>query len=111
MRFGRSCARTCPRLSVASWRVTWTRAARKNRKRSLPMSSLEMFALLELGQGRPLVHGQEHDQAASRWEAFHPLIRKLIAFGKRSLLMLALLALWEVIPRLGLIDPAFLPPF
>ena len=75
------------------------------------MSSLEMLALLELAQGRPLMHGQERDQASSIWEAFLPTIRRLIAFGKRSLLLLVLLALWEAIPRLGLTDPTFLPPF
>jgi NitT/TauT family transport system permease protein len=75
------------------------------------MSSLEMLALLELAQGRPRIHGQEPDRASSIWEAFLPTIRRLIAFGKRSLLVLALLALWEVVPRLGLTDPTFLPPF
>jgi NitT/TauT family transport system permease protein len=75
------------------------------------MSSLEMLALLELAQGRPALHGQERDQASSIWEAFLPTIRRLIAFGKRSLLLLVLLALWETIPRLGLADPTFLPPF
>jgi NitT/TauT family transport system permease protein len=75
------------------------------------MSSLEMLALLELAQGRPLMHGQERDQASSIWEAFLPTIRRLIAFGKRSLVLLVLLALWEAIPRLGLADPTFLPPF
>jgi NitT/TauT family transport system permease protein len=75
------------------------------------MSSLEMLSLLELARGRPRIHGQERDQASSIWEAFLPTIRRLIAFGKRSLLLLVLLALWETIPRLGLADPTFLPPF
>ena len=75
------------------------------------MSSLEMLSLLELAQGRPLIHGQEPDRAFSRWEALRPAIGRLVAFGKRSLLVLALLALWEAVPRLGLADPAFLPPF
>jgi NitT/TauT family transport system permease protein len=80
------------------------------------MSSLEMLALLEMAQGRPLIHGQElrgqeRDQAFSRGESLRLAVRWLIAFGKRSLLVLALLALWEVVPRLGLADPAFLPPF
>ena len=75
------------------------------------MSSLEMLALLELAQGRPLMHGQERDQASSKWESLRPAVRWLIAFGKRSLLVLALLALWEAVPRLGLADPTFLPPF
>jgi NitT/TauT family transport system permease protein len=80
------------------------------------MSSLEMLALLEMAQGRPLIHGQElrgqeRDQAFSRRESLRLAGRWLIGFGKRSLLVLALLALWEVVPRLGLADPAFLPPF
>jgi NitT/TauT family transport system permease protein len=75
------------------------------------MSSIEMLALLELAQGRPVIHGQERNQASSSREAFHPAVRWLIAFGKRSFLVLALLALWEAIPRLGLADPTFLPPF
>jgi NitT/TauT family transport system permease protein len=75
------------------------------------MSSLEMLSLLELAQGRPLIHGQEPDRAFSRWEALRPTISRLVAFGKRSLLVLALLALWEAVPRFGLADPAFLPPF
>jgi NitT/TauT family transport system permease protein len=75
------------------------------------MSSLEMLALLELAQGRPVLHGQERDHASSIWEAFLPTIRRLIAFAKRSLLLLVLLALWETIPQLGLADPTFLPPF
>jgi NitT/TauT family transport system permease protein len=70
------------------------------------MSSLEMLALLEMAQGRPLIHGQElrgqeRDQAFSRRESLRLAGRWLIGFGKRSLLVLALLALWEVVPRLG----------
>src|ERR1700753_1613702 len=84
---------------------------RSARKGSLPMSSLEMLALLEEAQGRPLIQGQARDQAFSRWEAFRPVGRWLIAFGKRSLLVVVLLALWEAVPRLGLTDPTFLPPF
>jgi NitT/TauT family transport system permease protein len=84
-------------------------AVQKSRKRSLPMSSLEMLALLELAQGRPLIHRQ--DRASSTRQAFLATVRRLIAFGKRSLLLLVLLALWEAIPRLGLADPTFLPPF
>ncbi len=36
--------------------------------------------------------------------------RWLMRFSRRSALLLALLALWEIVPRLGLADPAFLPP-
>ena len=69
------------------------------------MSSLEMLPLLELAQGHPPARGQT-GQVLLR-----PVVRRLIAFGKRSLLVLALLAVWEAVPRLGLADPAFLPPF
>ena len=69
------------------------------------MSSLELLPLLELTQGRPAVPGQ------AAHLPLRPAVSRLIAFGKRSLLVLALLALWEAVPRLGLTDPAFLPPF
>jgi NitT/TauT family transport system permease protein len=36
--------------------------------------------------------------------------RWLTRFSRRSALLLALLALWEIAPRLELADPAFLPP-
>ena len=68
------------------------------------MSSLEMLPLLELAHGYPA-----RDHAVQ--VPLRPVVRKLIAFGKRSLLVLALLGLWEAVPRLGLADPAFLPPF
>src|SRR5439155_25895334 len=51
------------------------------------------------------------DRAFRRWETLRPGLRRLVSFGRRSLLVLALLALWEAVPRLGLADPAFLPPF
>jgi NitT/TauT family transport system permease protein len=69
------------------------------------MSSLEMLPLLELAQGPPPARGQV------RHTLLRLVIRRLIAFGKRSLLVIALLAIWEAVPRLGLADPAFLPPF
>jgi NitT/TauT family transport system permease protein len=75
------------------------------------MSSLEMLSLLELAQGHPVIRGQEPDRPVRRWEALLPAVRRLAAFGKRSLLVLVLLAVWEAVPRLGLTDPAFLPPF
>lgn len=75
------------------------------------MSSLEMLSLLELAQGRPLIHGQEPERAFNRWETLRPVFRRVLGFGRRSLLVLALLAIWEAVPRLGLTDPAFLPPF
>jgi NitT/TauT family transport system permease protein len=70
-----------------------------------------MLALLELAQGRPHARGEEPARPVRRWESLRPAVSKLIAFGKRSMLVLALLALWEAVPRLGLTDPAFLPPF
>ncbi|HLG82367.1 MAG TPA: ABC transporter permease [Bradyrhizobium sp.] len=75
------------------------------------MSSLEMLSLLELAEGRPLVHGREPDQAFNRWETLRPAIRRVASLGGRSVVVLALLALWEVVPRLGLTDSTFLPPF
>jgi NitT/TauT family transport system permease protein len=75
------------------------------------MSNLEMLALLETAQGNPLIRGQERDRPSSVWKVLLPAARRLIAFGKRSLLLLGLLALWEAVPRLGLTDPTFLPPF
>jgi NitT/TauT family transport system permease protein len=75
------------------------------------MSNLEMLALLELAQGHPLIRGKEPDRPINRLVALRPFFHRLVALGRRSLLVLSLLALWEVIPRLGLADPAFLPPF
>ncbi|MDB5606869.1 MAG: transporter permease [Bradyrhizobium sp.] len=73
------------------------------------MSSLEMLTLLELAQGRPATLGGEQLSSAPR--EFRLAIRWLGAFGRRSLLLLVLLAAWEAAPRLGLADPTFLPPF
>jgi NitT/TauT family transport system permease protein len=75
------------------------------------MSSLEVLSLLELADGRPRVPGQEPGSAVNTWEALRPAVRKVAGFGKRSALVLVVLALWEAVPRLGLADPAFLPPF
>jgi NitT/TauT family transport system permease protein len=73
------------------------------------MSSLEMLPLLELSQGRPAaLDGRPVSSAPG---AFRPAIRWLGAFARRSLLLLILLAAWEAVPRLGLADPTFLPPF
>jgi NitT/TauT family transport system permease protein len=38
------------------------------------------------------------------------VLEGLFTLGRRSLGVLALLALWELAPRLGLVEPAFLPP-
>ncbi|MFQ3455068.1 ABC transporter permease [Bradyrhizobium sp. UFLA01-814] len=73
------------------------------------MSSLEMLTLLELAHGRR----DEHTPAARSplVSAVRAATRGLAAFGRRSLLLIALLAIWEATPRLGLIDAVFLPPF
>jgi NitT/TauT family transport system permease protein len=70
-----------------------------------------MLSLLELAEGRPLVHGQGPDRTVDRWEVVRPAIRSAARFGRRSAVVLVLLAIWEIVPRLGLTDPAFLPPF
>lgn len=69
------------------------------------MSNLELTSRLDLAANtapapaaeRPLVSG---------WASWRSLGR----LTSRSALLLALLALWELAPRLGLTDPAFLPP-
>jgi NitT/TauT family transport system permease protein len=68
-----------------------------------------MLTLLELAQGRPAERAGTSDRAQA--SAFRPTIGRLVAVGRRSLFVLALLALWEAVPRLGLTDPTFLPPF
>ena len=72
------------------------------------MSSLEMLTLLELAQGR-------REQFQARRPPFTDRLRKafrgLATLGHRSLLVIILLAAWEAVPRLGLIDAVFLPPF
>ena len=74
------------------------------------MSSLEILALLELAEGRaPARTGR--DSRIPRAVAWRGALRLLGNWGRRSLLLLALLALWEAAPRLGLVDQAFLPPF
>jgi NitT/TauT family transport system permease protein len=75
------------------------------------MSSLEMLTLLELAHGRPATLGGAGEQGSSVPREFRRAIRWLGAFGRRSLLLLVLLAAWEAAPRLGLTDPTFLPPF
>ena len=71
------------------------------------MSSLEMPALLDTSQAPQL----RRSQARGTRDALRSAQRKLLAFGKRSFLVLVLLTLWEVVPRLGWADPTFLPPF
>jgi NitT/TauT family transport system permease protein len=72
------------------------------------MSSLEMLMLLELAEGTPEQRAGKGDRSDV---APRPIVRRLFAFGQRSLLLFALVAVWEAVPRLGLTDPAFLPPF
>jgi NitT/TauT family transport system permease protein len=69
-----------------------------------------MLTLLELSQGRPAALAAA-DCRVSPGVTLRVAIRWLGAFGRRSLLLLALLAAWEAVPRLGLADPTFLPPF
>jgi len=73
------------------------------------MSNLEILTLLELAEGSP------KDRAGQRGGALTAAARGLVrwfgAIGQRSLLVLLFLAIWEVVPRLGLVDVTFLPPF
>lgn len=71
------------------------------------MSSLEMLTLLELAEGTPAARAGKNN----RYDVSSLAFRRLVAFGHRSILLFALLAIWEAVPRLGLTDPAFLPPF
>jgi NitT/TauT family transport system permease protein len=75
------------------------------------MSSLEMLTLLELSQGRPASLAGADRRVSTGVSTLRVAIRWLGGFGRRSLLLLALLAVWEGVPRLGLADPTFLPPF
>lgn len=72
------------------------------------MSSLEILTLLELAQGRC-------EQFQARRPPFtdrlRMALRGLATLEHRSLLVIILLAAWEAVPRLGLIDAVFLPPF
>ncbi|WP_439402899.1 ABC transporter permease [Bradyrhizobium sp. DASA03068] len=74
------------------------------------MSSLETLTLLEHAHGRPtsLAGGRNGPSRIGSW--LRNAIRGLAAFGHRSLLLILLLSVWEATPRLGLIDPVFLPP-
>ena len=75
------------------------------------MSSLEMLSLLELARGGPIPAVGADAQILPTRNFLRPSIRRLAALGQRSLLLIALLAVWESAPRFGLIDPVFLPPF
>lgn len=75
------------------------------------MSSLEMLTLLELAQGRPASLVRAEPQPSPVLGFVRQQLRWLGVFGQRSLLLVALLSVWEAAPRLGLIDQVFLPPF
>ena len=75
------------------------------------MSSLEMLTLLELAQGRPASLARAEAQSSPVLSFVRQALRWLSALGHRSLLLVALLSLWETAPRLGLIDAVFLPSF
>jgi NitT/TauT family transport system permease protein len=75
------------------------------------MSSLEVLSILELAQGRPPSPAPAERQRALVLSFARQALRSLGAFGHRSLLLVALLSVWEAAPRLGLIDQVFLPPF
>ena len=75
------------------------------------MSSLEMLTLLELAQGRPASLVRAEPQPTPVLGFVRQLLGWLGVFGRRSLLLVALLSVWEAAPRLGLIDQVFLPPF
>jgi len=73
------------------------------------MSSVESSLDVFRARRGTSAFGAEHRYARPRWLlVFGP---RLIRFSRRSALVIALLALWEVAPRIGWADPAFLPPF
>ncbi|MHC4055731.1 ABC transporter permease [Bradyrhizobium sp. 25ACV] len=75
------------------------------------MSSLETLTLLELAHGRREALTGVQPPPSPAVSGARAAIRQLTVLGHRSLLLIALLLLWEAAPRLGLIDAVFLPPF
>jgi NitT/TauT family transport system permease protein len=75
------------------------------------MSSLETLTLLELAHGRREPITRAEGPPSLLVQRIRSAVAGLAAFGHRSVLLIALLAAWEVTPRLGLVDPVFLPPF
>ncbi|MGY3564008.1 NitT/TauT family transport system permease protein [Bradyrhizobium sp. USDA 4463] len=73
------------------------------------MSNLEILTLLELAEGSPKDRARQRAGAIAA--ATGGLARWFGAIGHRSLLVLLFLATWEVVPRLGVVDATFLPPF
>ncbi|UPJ54468.1 ABC transporter permease [Bradyrhizobium sp. 200] len=70
-----------------------------------------MLTLLELAQGRRASPVRAEPQPSPVLGIIRQQLRWLSVFGQRSLLLVALLSVWEAAPRLGLIDQVFLPPF
>ncbi|SFJ07383.1 ABC transporter permease [Bradyrhizobium sp. Gha] len=73
------------------------------------MSNLELLTLLELAEGSPKYRARQ--RAGALAAATGSLARSFGAIGQRSLLVLLFLAVWEIVPRLGVVDVTFLPPF
>ncbi|NEU98592.1 ABC transporter permease [Bradyrhizobium sp. UFLA 03-164] len=70
-----------------------------------------MLTLLELTHGRRDTFTGVDPRPSPLVSAARAAIPGLTAFGRRSLLLIVLLAVWEAAPRLGWIDAVFLPPF
>ena len=62
------------------------------------MSSLEMLTLLELAQGRPALPVRAEPQPSPVLGFVRQQLRWLGVFGQRSLLLVALLSVWEAAP-------------
>ena len=75
------------------------------------MSSLDTLMLLELAHGRPDSLIDAERRPSPLLNRLRSASGRLAAFGQRSLLLIGLLSVWEIAPRLGLIDQVFLPPF
>jgi NitT/TauT family transport system permease protein len=75
------------------------------------MSNLEVLSILELAQGGPAFQARTEPRPSPVSRFVGRAVRSLATFGQRSLLLVALLLVWEAAPRLGLIDQVFLPPF
>jgi len=75
------------------------------------MSSLDTLMLLELAHGRPDSLIDAERRPSPLLNRLRNASGRLAAFGQRSLLLIGLLLVWEIAPRLGLIDQVFLPPF
>jgi len=65
---------------------------------------------LELSEGRAQSYAADVEGVRARGDRLTAPWRRLFGALGRSALLLALLALWELAPRLGLVDVAFLPP-